>query len=221
MPASTAVTAPFGNRGGWGLRERTLEALAADEGVRRNRSALAVERATTVSGAPAGDGGVGRNRATLAVGGAASVSVVSVAVTASAGNRGARGLRGRALEALAGDGGVGRDRVALASGSANSGEQDMGVVCGRALCLPVDTACRRADDLGRASSFLNDALGVYLRARAEVVQSVSSSGSASLEHFATVSSHLLRQCHGSVPLSTSTAGSAIFAPHINTTVVNN
>lgn len=84
---------------------------------------------------------------------------------ARVGNRGARGVQGHALEALAGDGGVGCDRAALAPGSVNF---CMGAACGSARFLPVDTAYRSADDLGHASSLLNGALGTWLRARVVV-----------------------------------------------------
>ena len=48
-----------------------------------------------------------------------------------------------------------------------------------------------------------------------MVQSMSSSGSASLDQFASVGSSLLQQCHGSAASFTAAVGSSCLAPHIH------
>ena len=82
---------------------------------------------------------LGGGAAARALGGVATAPVASSGTwIRSATRKGARGLRRRALVALADDGGVGRDRVVVAPGSVPFSEEDTDVGV-RTSYLPVDT----------------------------------------------------------------------------------
>ena len=131
---------------------------------------LAVGRAAT---APGASGGAGARPAAQGVG---------------------RGLRGRALVALAGNGGVERGRVALATGSVPFGEK--GTVSGvRVRDLPADLLhVQGVVDGVRSGALRVVAVDAWLDARAIVVQSMAEQPSANLVHLASVRSSHSRQC---------------------------
>ena len=136
-------------------------------------------------------------------GGAAVASLASTGAPGPPALRGvAKGLRGRALEALAGDGGVGRERSPLAPGSVVFG--DKGEVWGP-VCVAPPLPCGAVEE--------------WRSARASVALSVSVRGSANLDQVASVGSSLLRQCSGSISSLISAVGSGCFAPHIHLEVV--
>ena len=90
-----------------------------------------------------------------------------------------KGLRGRALDAHAGDGGIGRDRVPIAPGSVIFG--DRGEVCVRARDSHVcSVSVLGADDDSRARASLDVAVDAWRSARASVIHSMASTGSACL-----------------------------------------
>ena len=127
----------------------------------------------------------------------------------------AKGLRERALDALAGDGGVASPSLRGPSPSGTWGD-----FCVRARDLHVGfSGVLGADDDLRASASLGVDVDAWRSTRANVVQSMSSRDSAGVDQFASAGSSLLQQRHSSVASFNAAAGSSCLAPHIHCNTV--
>ena len=104
--------------------------------------------------------------------------------------------------------------ASIAPGAVTFG--DRGEICVRARDFHVSSVdVLGADDGWRARASLGVAVDAWRSARASVVQSMSSRGSASLDQLSSTGSSLLQQCHSSVASFTAAVGSPCLASHVH------